>query len=240
MALCSQCGAKLADGAAFCSECGAPVGSRGNPGRRESFDGEVRRCPNCGAALGSFVSVCSTCGFELRNVGISSQVNDLASRLEATADSDQKNELIRNFHIPNTKEDIYEFFILAASNIEAGGANTDAWYAKLDQAYKKAMLVFGDGPELERLKKLMNEGSGKRAARSLFRTIAGSRALQTAALFFFGLLLVVIGQFGGSVTGGTESPFFALTIVGAACIWLAVMVGLISIPVFNYDGDAGK
>lgn len=149
MAYCDKFGKKLSEGAAFCSKCGAPVthlkDSANDERRAERYDGVVHKCPNCGEQLAAFVSRCPACGFELRNVSAPSTVNDLAMKLERVKSLDQRNELIKNFYIPNTSEDIYKFFILATSNIEAGGESVDAWHAKLSQAYKKAEPVFGEG-----------------------------------------------------------------------------------------------
>lgn len=67
---------------------------------------------------------------------------------------EQKINLIRNFPIPNTKEDVLEFAILASSNIDVksygiSGVNnkvsreiSDAWMSKFEQAYQKAKLLF--------------------------------------------------------------------------------------------------
>lgn len=201
MAYCDKCGSKLVDGAAFCSKCGAPVTRSGGDGggrRTECYDGVVHKCPSCGEQLEAFVSRCPACGFELRNVSAASTVNDLAMKLERVKSLEQRNELIKNFYIPNTREDIYEFFILATSNIEAGGESVDAWYAKLDQAYKKAELVFGEGDELKRLKKLYNSTGRTRSFKLAFSTLSRSRGLQAALLFASGILLMVIGFTSGS------------------------------------------
>lgn len=213
MGYCSKCGKQLADDARFCSACGAPV-RQDKGGREEAYDGVIHKCPNCGETVDAFEATCPSCGYELRGVASSSRVNDLAMKLEQINDVQQRKELIKNFYIPNTKEDIYEFFILASSNIEAGGDNTDAWYAKLDQAYKKAQLVFGDGQELERLTKLYKETGKARAANSAMSAISNNRWVQAAALFVIGVVLVVVGftSNSGLVVLGTVGM---LPIIGA-------------------------
>ena len=67
---------------------------------------------------------------------------------------ESKAELISNFYIPNTREDIYEFFILAYSNITAGGHGAEAWNAKLEQAYLKAQFAFGNNQEFAKIQEL--------------------------------------------------------------------------------------
>lgn len=67
----------------------------------------------------------------------------------------QKNQematLIINYAVPNTKEDIREFMLLAASNINVDkGIDDDvtkAWISKLDQVYQRAEMSLGTQPE---------------------------------------------------------------------------------------------
>ena len=76
--------------------------------------------------------------------------------------------MIRSFSIPNTKEDILEFMILAASNIDLklygeedrAGINSpqrlisDAWLAKFEQAYEKARFSFSGYPDFVNIKEI--------------------------------------------------------------------------------------
>ena len=59
----------------------------------------------------------------------------------------EKASLIINFAVPNSKEDIMEFMILAASNIDVKkGIDDDvtkAWISKLDQVYQRAEISMG-------------------------------------------------------------------------------------------------
>lgn len=228
MAYCSKCGKPLAEDAAFCSSCGARVSSEPVQ-RKESYEGSVQKCPSCGQVLDAFSAVCPSCGYELRGVEGLSRVNDLADKLESASTIEEKNDLIKNFYIPNTREDIYEFFILATSNIEAGGDSTDAWYAKLDQAYKKAELVFGDGPELKRLSSLYSKTSKTRNIKSLFSMLVHSRGLQCAILFSIGLVMELIGNFLGSASGDSNSPFYMLALLGIYPILGALLLFILSL-----------
>jgi len=151
---CSNCGNKLIDNAKFCNACGTKVVNESTEERKTTYDGEIHKCPNCGDTIDAYETVCEACGYELRGRKATSVVHELAMKLENTDSIEKKEELIRTFYIPNTKEDIYEFFILATSNIKAGGTDIKAWTAKLEQAYQKAELSFNGTQEFERLKLL--------------------------------------------------------------------------------------
>lgn len=68
----------------------------------------------------------------------------------------QKANLIINFSVPNTREDILEFMILASSNIDVKKGIDDevtkAWLSKLDQVYEKARLMLGNSPSFSQIK----------------------------------------------------------------------------------------
>ena len=137
MAYCMNCGKELPEGAKFCAECGTSLGSVQSPTdekREPVYEGKLFKCPNCGEVLNSFTAKCPTCGHELRGTQATSAVREFAAKIEAieserksrsrglfikkiTQVDEKKISLIRNFSIPNTREDLYEFLILSKSNI---------------------------------------------------------------------------------------------------------------------------
>lgn len=187
MAYCNDCGTKLAEGAKFCHNCGETVDDYTASDRKTVYDGEIHKCPNCGAILDAYEFVCETCGYERRGAKAPGSVHELQIKLaELYARRPQRKSytifsqmwggvqisnideeivnLIKNFSIPNTKEDIMEFIILASSNIDIKVYGTvegqryemanpaqreisDAWLAKFEQAYQKAQLMFGNSQE---------------------------------------------------------------------------------------------
>lgn len=191
MAFCSKCGKEIEDGAAFCGGCGAAIGAteQKNDGKRKiAFDGEIHKCPNCGEILKGFESVCSACGCEIRGVKTSETVTEFAEKLEKTEAvkggsawiahqafgedtlspvDEQKVNVIKNYPIPNTKEDIREFMILAATNLDptlyattskiAKKALTAAWRMKMEQAYQKAKMSFGGSSDFNGVQKIYKE-----------------------------------------------------------------------------------
>ena len=200
MAFCTECGHQLAEGAKFCFECGAKVNAPSSPRaeqRKTVYDGAIHKCPKCGETLNSFVINCPTCGYELRSVKTNSPVEALAKKVEMASSLDDKIELITNFYIPNTKEDIYDFFILAVSNLEDNWYDTDdAWRAKLEQAYHKAKLSFGKTAEFEYLEKLYNRtrkaiSKRERGISALFRR--NKTVFIGSLMALFGITMLAIG-----------------------------------------------
>lgn len=193
MAFCSNCGHQLTEDAKFCFNCGTKVKIE-EPSqddiRKVAYDGEIHKCPNCGDILDAYESVCKACGYEQRGSKATSSVHELAVRLQKIEEArltsknnsrfsfgqsseidQQKINLIRSFVIPNTKEDILEFAVLAASNVDASAyddsygilstlqngrrkAVSDAWLAKLKQAYQKAKLVFDGDSRISEIESL--------------------------------------------------------------------------------------
>ncbi len=174
---CSNCGEKLIATAKFCQGCGVKVGTviieedlietlnESRPTqedyteRKSLYDGKIHKCPNCGDIIDAYETVCEACGYEIRGRKTTSVVHELTLKLEKIDDIQKRKKMIRDFYIPNTREDIHEFFILATSNIKAGGADLDAWLVKLEQAYQKAELAFSNSSEFDAIKTMYDSAT---------------------------------------------------------------------------------
>ena len=192
MAYCRNCGVQLIDGAKFCQKCGCPVseGNTENTQRKQEFAGKLYKCPNCGEVLKSFELNCPACGYELRGVKANSAVKEFALKLEAiesrreyekprglfaaaaahqrvSKTDEQKISLIKSFSVPNTKEDMLEFMILATSSMNMrtyDSASTDisksekevnaAWFSKVQQVYEKAKRSYSTDSAFTEIKAL--------------------------------------------------------------------------------------
>lgn len=224
MAFCINCGARLQDGAQFCHTCGTPNNHSsvdGQPKREFEYAGKIVKCPNCGEPLSSFQARCPACGHELREAHASKVVKELADKLEAIDKEPDDNEkkdhipkrlapfvlsekdkkkisLIKSFPIPNTKEDLFEFLIMAFANSDyahiAGDgylsaseeAISDAWKTKYDQAYEKAIISFGESPELLELNNTHSKKAQRRNILKLLPYIGFGVFMLIMFISFFG------------------------------------------------------
>lgn len=224
---CSNCGKQLADGSKFCNSCGSQVEiseqSASDSKRKIIFDGKIHKCPNCGSRLDSFEHKCKDCGYELRGSNVTNVVKELAEKLERTNSVAKKNDLISNFYIPNTKEDIYEFFILAISNLTTDSRCEEAWKSKLEQTYHKAKLSFGNTSEFEYVDKLYGKTMRSYKNKSLNRNLQqGWKYFLGAILFVIGIAMLIFGFFKGSESGDEDSPFYMVSMMGFFALFAGV------------------
>lgn len=198
MSYCSNCGTKLNDGDKFCHECGKQIMNKevdSNLKRKKEYIGKVLKCSNCGAMVTESTVVCSECGFQITGKEAVSSVKTFAEELmkieskrkggilnmltnSSNLVDNQKLNLIRNFPIPNTIDDIKEFIFLASVNIDVKLSKqgmmskisnafnsddketkmqktiSDAWVAKLQQAYNKALLMFPEDATFESIQQV--------------------------------------------------------------------------------------
>ena len=132
-------------------------------------------------------------------------------------DAEQRIELIKNFYIPNTKEDIFEFFILASSNVAVGGDDEEAWLTKLEQTYLKAKLTLGNGEEYLHINELYTKINKQLKRNKLFK----SKFFKETLVFLTGLFLTLLGfilPYAFKMNPDASVPFY--------------LVGLLGIPTF--------
>lgn len=185
MAYCSNCGTKVAEWNKFCQECGMPntKASMGSAQRQQEFAGKIIKCPNCGEILKSFVIDCPTCNYELRGSNATASLKQFELRYSMLRWPQDKVDLIKTFAIPNAKEDVLDFMILASANVDPEAFNThkedtvgarvsNAWLAKMEQAYQKAQLLFEDTVEFRKIEQIYISKNNK----STFSKKSGKRS----------------------------------------------------------------
>lgn len=152
------------------------------------------KCPQCGEMINAFVAQCPSCGYELRGAPAASSLRELMDRLRIYENGETRKRgilahlwrvtngaedaaaaLIREFPIPNTKEDLTEFLVLAASNVDPDAFNefkkaslspaeamrSRAWMAKLEQAYQKASITMESDSGFARCEEIYRKTSRK-------------------------------------------------------------------------------
>ena len=156
---CPNCGAVISQTTAICPECGHHITGQAAVGSVQAFNDQLmlletrRKRSSLGQVFGFTVDPVDN----------------------------QKLTLIRSFPIPNTIDDIQEFMLLAIANIDVGlSKNTwsnrylssaksgetnltmpktisDAWVAKMKQAYQKALATFPNDPAFSYIKQIYSE-----------------------------------------------------------------------------------
>lgn len=232
MSFCVNCGHELAEGAKYCANCGKVVNDDYSTSQRRTiYEGNLHKCPSCGEVLNSFVTNCPTCGHEIRDTQCFSSVKQLAMKLEQLEAQrppkkatniftqyftsgmlqgidQQKIDLIRNFSIPNTKEDVLEFIVLAAANIDlkvyglegrqildpACRELSDAWLSKLEQADQKAEIMFGQTQEYISLRNVYGKKMKAitKQKRQKVWLLAGSIGLLLLMFVFLALMTYIV------------------------------------------------
>lgn len=193
---CKHCGKAVG---AFAFDNGQQEDAAANPTARKTvYEGTLHKCPNCGEIIDAFVTNCPACGCEFRDATTSNSVKEFSKSLSDIeclkapntpgkpslwkkifgtdfndiSDDEKLNmkiSLIKSFAIPNTKEDIMEFIILASANIdlktygldkekyEKQRKLSDAWLSKMEQAYQKAKILFPSSNEFQKISNLVEE-----------------------------------------------------------------------------------
>lgn len=236
--VCRKCGKKYSSNSNFCPNCGEPA-DENLSSSRQVYAGQVKKCPNCGEVLGSFEAKCPTCGYEIFGASANSNVKLFANQIQeleskrvpdvgfkgfmskvGLAKKDTTDEqivsLIMNYPVPNTKEDCYEFMVLASSNInldaltnaseflsedeEKMKRRSEAWLSKAKQIYEKSKLSFGNDPDFGYIQTIYDKLTGnirksksEQSVKSFFQKIGPSLGIilmGVLPIFYFGSLSI--------------------------------------------------
>lgn len=154
---CPNCGGVLSETTAVCPDCGMHLTGKTAVHSVQAFKEELMKLDNTRVS-----------GFKGMLLSNSNLVDPVDKR---------KVTLIQNFPIPNSVDDIIEFMLLAIANIDVGLSKgkwdkrapasetaytikrtiSNAWVAKMMQAYKKAEISFPNDPAFEKIQKLYLE-----------------------------------------------------------------------------------
>lgn len=162
--------------------------------QQKSKFGIVEKCPNCGAVVEAGNVRCSDCGYEFRGVEAVSSVqkfSDGLNEIERRHGSKSETSLslkqitlnslnpffadprtteissfIKNFPIPNSKEDLLEFIVFLQPKAELSIYNatpsdriiSNAYETKYNECIRKAQLYFREDPQFQALFKKRKKG----------------------------------------------------------------------------------
>lgn len=233
MKYCEKCGTQLDDNAVFCSGCGNKVIKEEKNQSKTIKEGDIYKCPFCGEFLPSDVTYCPTCRHELRGRKVISSVSEFYDKYTSTETDSEKFQLITMFPIPNNKEDIREFMLIAKSNFDVNqylskkGEETlsDAWLSKVELCYDKASMLLNDN-DLRPIAKIY-EGLKETIKKTAKRRKNG---------LIGGLVLIVTGTVGSFVfallypteqEAGSKTWLFGGLMIASLCVMALGIVMLV-------------
>ncbi len=130
-------------------------------------------------------------------------IEEARYRFEAQKQEEKAN-LIINFAVPNTKEDILEFMILASSNIDVKKGVDDevskAWISKLEQVYERAKMLMGNTPAFTQIKYIYDKKKAELKNRK-WKGLAIASFIVGGYALLFGLISFSMGGFIGVIIG---------------------------------------
>jgi hypothetical protein len=152
--------------------------------------GVINKCPNCGGALKAFTTSCELCGHELAGVAASRSITYLADKFEEIESEVsriglqgsarekeivlRKAQVIRDFPIPNSREDLQSLIYFIHPKIQDNikpDPNMEDWRVKFKEVLTLAKNAYrGDAKTRAEFEEI---------ERSLITTVSGT--LQTRA-----------------------------------------------------------
>lgn len=146
--------------------------TQSNLSSKSKKEGDLKKCPSCGAPVKSFATQCPDCGHEFRGIKSASSIERLYDELQKIEESERSRQrswaqkidgdlgiqrsvatrqasAISSFPVPNTKEDLLEFLIIASSEAKKKlsmfimhahpyAILKKAWKSKCEQVITKA------------------------------------------------------------------------------------------------------
>ena len=174
--------------------------------------GTINKCPSCGDVLAAFASSCKSCGHELANVEVNRSLASLTERFEEIereidgkgivdrarqkAILEKKAQVIRDFPIPNAREDLQQLLYFIQPKLLASvkpDPNVEDWRTKFVEVLNRAKRAYRDDTktlaEFEELE------------RSLQTTVTGDLAMKAKRSPVIAILIGVCIIGGVAVAG---------------------------------------
>ena len=128
--------------------------------------GNIKTCPACGASVKTIQFVCTDCGHEFTNASANSTIKDLEQKIETerskfirknseeeggdywagkTFNEEELPRILKNYPIPNTKEDLIEVLSFMSSKVisstETGKEEINAYHSKALEIITRLQLM---------------------------------------------------------------------------------------------------
>ncbi|MCB9427060.1 MAG: hypothetical protein H6584_08570 [Flavobacteriales bacterium] len=143
--------------------------------------GDIKKCPACGAMVQSYATICDVCEYEFSGIGANKTIEKLSEKLEEVRrqlqskpyknfltqniEKEQRekelntlqSDIIKNFPVPNSREDILEMLHFISPKLKSGIFSDDisiAWRVKFYEIIEKAKFAYRND------KKMLLEISG--------------------------------------------------------------------------------
>jgi hypothetical protein len=190
--------------------------------------GSINKCPHCGDSLAAFSTVCKSCGHELVNIDVNRSLNALVQRLEAIeldieakglveksrqkAICEKKAQVIRDFPIPNSREDLQQLLYYIQPKLVYSvkpDPNVEDWRAKFTEVLNRAKKAYRDDTrtlqEFEKLEQSLQTTMAQNLQVRVRRSPL--MALLVVAGVVGGVAIAVLAQHQQSTQGKCEQAF---------------------------------
>lgn len=183
--------------------------------------GDVRKCPACGALIPALTGACTQCGYEFTGIEASSSAQLLAKKLEEIQEDYNKkineakeqegtsiedvqwginkqkilalSQAIKNFTIPNTKADLFEFITAMQAQMTSkyiSKLEGEAYVTKYKEAIIKSKLLCANDPMFAGI---ISEYENVLAEYKKVRGKQKAYVLKPSTKFFIWFMVVSIG-----------------------------------------------
>lgn len=175
--------------------------------------GNVVKCPHCGSPIQAGAVKCEECGYVFTNVKANRSSELLASMLQGYVNKKYEHEsdkgqdmanVIRNFPVPTSKEDMIEFiasmlpktFQTTADEGDSAHYLPPAYLAKLEECILKAKVSFPGDPQIEELIRAAEKSKTRRMISKLYHSFGFWFLMFYVALGLVGLLTWLVSRHG--------------------------------------------
>lgn len=123
-----------------------------------------------------------------------------------------KQQLILNFPIPNDKEDLLEFSIMASTNIDSGSC-VSAWETKMKQVYDKAEIIMKDDPDFISIKRIYDSIYERKRSENLKQRMSLYGSFWLLATIYVGTLVFTFSKENAGFTVLVVAIYIVITIL---------------------------